>query len=699
MELVAPAGSEQMLQAALANGANSVYLGLQKYSARAKADNFDEATLAQTVLNAHFFGVKVYVALNTLVKDSEFDDALETAAHCYACNVDALIVQDLALAKAINSLCPNIALHASTQLGVHNARGAEAALKVGFKRAVLSRETLPQDIAEASAIIETEYFVQGALCIAFSGNCYFSSLVSGYSGNRGKCMQLCRKKYALDGKEGYFLSAKDLCLLDNINRLRDLGVSALKIEGRMRSSEYVAEACDIYSRAMRGETVTNAIPRLQTVFNRGDYCSAYLDSPTGFSITYPSIQGNLGAPCGTVSAIKKDHARLSNPPAKGSGVKIIGESGEVGGGTVEGDGTVKVGRGVRVGDSVRLTLDSTLSSRISLAPKRNAEVNATAANGTLRVTATCDGATVVSEIALQAATNAPLTEKNLIDCFAKTATLPLNAKVSAKTDGDYFMRISDLNNLRRNLYAKLIDAVTKSHCAKPIHRPFTLTVTPFNGRGTILQVSDLSVVDREIEDKCDYIALSPNDYSKVEFTATAKKILLNMPIVARGDDIKILQTLVADERIHAIIANNPYALTFDKPTLIGTGLNSLNSKLRLPRIASVEADALPTDGAFLYAFGRVPLCTFCHCFKSKCDRDCESELTDGQANAFPIRRYRVKYCYGQLLNCRTVNLLDYNYANRFIDAVGMSNAEIKAVLDGAMTATKPTRGNIGKTLY
>ena len=250
-EILAPAGNAESLRAAVSNGANAVYLGLKDFSARAKASNFSLDELSDAIAYAHIFGVKVYIAFNTLIKNSEMKSAIEQIETAAKIGADAFIIQDLGLLNEIRNLT-DVPLHASTQMGIHNLYGAEAAKKCGFDRIILSRECTLDDIREIknNVDIEVETFVQGALCVAFSGNCLFSSLVSGYSGNRGKCLQLCRKKYELDiggrKSDGYYLSAKDLCLLSDLKSLRDAGVDSFKIEGRMRRSEYVGESVSVY---------------------------------------------------------------------------------------------------------------------------------------------------------------------------------------------------------------------------------------------------------------------------------------------------------------------------------------------------------------------------------------------------------------------------------------------------------------------
>ena len=254
-EVLAPAGNFESLKCAVMNGADAVYLGLTRFNARAKAGNFTTEELKKAVEFCRFFGVKVYVTFNTIYKQSEYDDVITCMKECRDIGVNAFILQDFSLISRIKSTMPDIVLHLSTQAAVHNLEGALAAEKLGFTRVILSREALLGDIEKIhkNTSLEIEAFVQGALCVSFSGNCYFSSLVSGFSGNRGKCMQLCRKQYVFNGKKAYWLSPKDVCMKNKVDQLIKAGVCSFKIEGRMRRPEYVGEAVNCYKTILSGE--------------------------------------------------------------------------------------------------------------------------------------------------------------------------------------------------------------------------------------------------------------------------------------------------------------------------------------------------------------------------------------------------------------------------------------------------------------
>ena len=241
IELLAPAGSMESLIAAINNGADAIYLGGSKFSARAYASNFDNETMMKAVDYAHSYNVKVYVTMNTLLKQNELKEALKYVGYLYEIGVDALIIQDTGLINLCKDVYPEFELHASTQMTVHNGEGALYFTEKGLQRIVLSRELTLDEIKYISKDlgIETEIFVHGALCVCYSGQCLMSSMIGGRSGNRGRCAQPCRMQYTLKGettgqRKGYILSPKDTCLIDDIEGLIKSGTSSLKVEGRMK---------------------------------------------------------------------------------------------------------------------------------------------------------------------------------------------------------------------------------------------------------------------------------------------------------------------------------------------------------------------------------------------------------------------------------------------------------------------------------
>lgn len=275
VEILAPAGGMQQLTAAVRSGADAVYLGTKAFNARRNASNFDGEALREAVAYCRGRGVKVYVTVNTLVKDSEHEalcGEIETLADC---GIDAVLVQDLATAEMFRVCCPSIPLHASTQMAIHSLEGVLAAEDLGFKRVVLARELSIEEIAKIcrGCSIETEVFVHGALCMSVSGECFLSSILGGRSGNRGLCAQPCRLDFRA-GDRQYTLSLKDMSHISHIARLADAGVSSLKIEGRMKRPEYVAAAVAACREAVSGGKAD--LTNLRAVFSRGGFTDGYL---------------------------------------------------------------------------------------------------------------------------------------------------------------------------------------------------------------------------------------------------------------------------------------------------------------------------------------------------------------------------------------------------------------------------------------
>lgn len=292
IEILAPAGSLEALKAAADSGADAVYFGGRSLSARRNAVNLSDDEIIEAVSYAHLRGVLLYVAVNTLVFDSELDKAFEFVKFCYEAGVDAVIIQDLGLARMIREHFPDFPMHASTQMTVHNLAGVRMAEALGLKRVVLSRELSLSQIRHIAENTDTELevFVHGALCMSYSGQCLMSSFLGGRSGNRGACAQPCRLSYTLYNSNGdmispenkYLLSLKDLCLIDYISELRKIGVKSLKIEGRMKSSAYVSAVCGIYNKYRNGGRVSDEdMELLENIFSRGGFTDGHYKGEHG----------------------------------------------------------------------------------------------------------------------------------------------------------------------------------------------------------------------------------------------------------------------------------------------------------------------------------------------------------------------------------------------------------------------------------
>jgi putative protease len=350
-ELLAPAGGLAQLKAAVENGADAVYVGGLAFNARINAENFDEEDLKRGIEYAHIRGANVYIAMNTLVSDREMDEALEYAAKVYVEGADAIIVQDIGFAKQLQNYIPQMPLHFSTQGTIYNIEGVRAAAALGFKRVVLARELSLIDIKKITenSNTEIEVFVHGSLCISYSGQCQLSNLNGGRSGNRGLCAQPCRLPYKIiktgtEGKESieitrspYILSPKDLCTIENIGDLVSAGVASLKIEGRMKSPEYVAVVTGLYRKYLdmyeeknliyNGRVVSeNDKKDLAQVFNRGGFTTGYLLKKPGKDILSGEIPKHQGVLIGKVVSSQPDreyiNIELSDTLSLGDGIEI-----------------------------------------------------------------------------------------------------------------------------------------------------------------------------------------------------------------------------------------------------------------------------------------------------------------------------------------------------------------------------------------
>lgn len=331
VELLAPVGDWNCLKAAVQNGADAVYFGVEQFNARMYAANFNVEDMKQVIDYCKLRNVKTNLTLNTLLENCEFDNAVDLAKEAYKAGVDAIIVQDLGLAKYLIDNIPGLPIHASTQMTVHNLQGVLKLEKLGFDRVVLSRELSCEEIEYIckNCKVEIETFIHGALCICYSGQCLFSSVVGGRSGNRGKCAGPCRLPYELISEnaetherksidKGYLLSTKDLCGIAYIPRLIQAGVKCFKIEGRMKSPEYVATVTRIYRKYI--DMVLNNddfvidekdINDLMQVFNRGGFSDGHLDSKHNRNLIFPEKPSNMGIYLGTIKKYNSNKGHIT----------------------------------------------------------------------------------------------------------------------------------------------------------------------------------------------------------------------------------------------------------------------------------------------------------------------------------------------------------------------------------------------------
>ncbi|MER0283958.1 U32 family peptidase [Clostridioides difficile] len=491
IELLAPVGSFDSLKAAVQNGANAVYLGGKDFSARASANNFDRNELIDAVKYSHIRGVQVFVTVNTLIKQYEIEDFVEYVKFLYDIDIDALIVQDIGMARLIKRLLPDFELHASTQMVAHSLEDVKYLQSVGFDRVVLARELNVDEIKWIceNTTVDIEVFVHGALCVCYSGQCLMSSMIGNRSGNRGRCAQPCRQKYELidintgevvksDGD--YLLSPRDLSTIEELDKIIEAGVLSLKIEGRMKKPEYVATVVSGYREAINEFVDKNKISisdeiinNLYTIFNR-KFTKGYILGEVGKDVMNSNRPNNQGLYVGKVLDYNRRSKRLrvilENTLKKGDGINL-------GGGTIgriikDGDITTIAHKGDLieldfVGEAKRnqlifKTSDSELMDRVQATfqqdkelIKTNIKAKASIKLGkkpVLSISDFCGNTSIVEgEKIVEKAIKVALSKEKIETQIQKLGNTPYTLKdIEIDLDEGVSMPISVLNQMRRD---------------------------------------------------------------------------------------------------------------------------------------------------------------------------------------------------------------------------------------------------------
>ncbi len=338
-ELLAPAGSPACALAAFEAGADAIYAGLAKFNARERGENFSPERMAQIIEYAHKLGRKVYITLNTLVKEQELSEVAETLAALEEMGPDALLVQDLGVIRMAREYFPKLELHASTQMGFHNSAGLEVAEKLGVRRVVLERQMTMEEIAAVrkTTKLELEVFVHGALCASLSGACLFSSYLGGYSGNRGKCKQPCRRRYFGKEGNGFFFSPQDLCTVELLPQLRELGIESLKIEGRLKQPDYVKQTVGAYRLLLDAppQEFHKCLGEARNMLSKGcgrKWSAGFYSKESADTLISHDSLGAAGQLCGSVNELRENGFGFS--PTKrlfiGDRLRVQPQSGDEG---------------------------------------------------------------------------------------------------------------------------------------------------------------------------------------------------------------------------------------------------------------------------------------------------------------------------------------------------------------------------------
>lgn len=634
-ELLAPAGSEAALYAAVQSGADAVYVGGSRFSARASANNFDEAAMQRAVEYCHLRGVKLYVTQNTLIKQSELEDAVLYAKFLYEIGVDGLIVQDLGLARVLHRMLPEFPLHASTQMTVHNLAGVRALEKLGFCRVVLARELSAKQIAHIAkhCSAELEIFVHGALCYCYSGQCLFSSVLGGRSGNRGRCAQPCRLPYTLqspDGKKmktGYLMSPKDLALIDDLNTLKSMGVASLKIEGRLKKPAYVATVTEVYRNKLdSGVRATREdMQTLLDAFNRSGFTNGYFQEMRGIEMMSVDNPSNVSP--------EKFKEGIEQRCTESANLRCVG---------VEMDCVLK--------------------------PSQPIELTVTDADGYT--------ATVYGDI-VQAAQNRPTTEAEIQMRLSKTGGTAFCANsVSVRSYGDVFLPVSALNAVRRSALEALGQqriAVMRSQ-AQPMPEMDTRRATRGDKMRVCVCVETLAQAKAALVFRPEVLYAPASVIEKL--TAPEGVVLAaKLPeILTEENRAKALESINTDTLLVSGIGEADVTATVHTDFRIGvynaqtaqqlyaSGVKQItvSPELNLEEIARL-GDAVLENAAVL-AYGRLPLMVMQNCMLRAYCGSCQKGkgafvLRDRKNTEFPVLCHP-EACVNVLLNSKPTYMAD-----------------------------------------
>lgn len=569
VELLAPAGTYEAFLAAVENGANAVYMGGKLFNARANASNFDIDELRKIVEYAHLRNVKIHITMNTLLDDTEISEALDFAYEIYKIGVDAVIVQDIGLAKVLHKHIPNLELHASTQLSTHTLEGVNELAKIGFSRVVLARELSIDEIKYIveNTNVEIEIFAHGAQCISYSGQCLMSSMIGDRSGNRGKCAQPCRLPYKLIKNRneigaGYLLSPKDLSTLEILKEIPN--VASLKIEGRMKSPEYVATVIGTYRKYLDKVEESNELEisdedkqDLLQIFNRGGFSKAYLKGKTGRDVMCYEKPKHWGTYVGKVTAYDGKRYITLDDISKIN----IGDGIEVWNGSNNSPSTIvseivknKIGRirgEIHVGDKVYKTSDKALNQKAretfsrGFVRKSNVCISLKILKGK-NILVKINDFEFVSDVIPEYAQNQSLSEEKIKTQFCKTGNTPFEVStIDLSLDDGLFLPISKINEIRRNAFDEY-EKYLISQMSKNVDLTELTDITPYHK-----EIKEISVFFNILKEEYLYLKNVDNYYFAF------KDVIKNIDLIQKFEGKKfILLPSITKANYAKLIKNN-----------------------------------------------------------------------------------------------------------------------------------------------
>ncbi|ONI42074.1 hypothetical protein AN639_10700 [Candidatus Epulonipiscium fishelsonii] len=571
-ELLAPVGKMENAYAAVENGADAIYLGGKLFNARQSADNFFEDEIVEIINYCKLRGIKVYITVNTLVKDSEMNELFEYLKFLEHLRVSAIIIQDLAIVSLIKKYNLNLEYHASTQMSTHSVLDAEFLSSIGVSRAVLARELCIEEINKIrnTVNIEIETFIHGALCYSYSGQCLMSGFIGGRSGNRGKCAQPCRMKYDLYRNDAkvvnnlHILSMKDICTLEILPQLKD--IDCFKIEGRMKSPEYVASVVKTYREyidkiysedyMVQKEDVEN----LQSIFNRGGFCEKYSKS---FFMMTPKIPKNIGLKVGKVVnynfKTKQATIFLSKDLNPGDGIEILGNKNQLGTGIskhfpANSNATIYLSEPTNVGNEVYLSKNHTLLKELKKSyqkPTRKLDINATIEGKIglpIEYTLKYKNIQVITkgEI-LQPALNQPISPQKVSAQVQKMGATPFNvAEFTMNWDENSYVDISSLNQLRRSACSELENKILElneisQQQYSPIKKSNSNVEPTFSAMFQTLEQLEVILEYKQIKKLYFELNFNFDLLSELSSLCAGREIYIVLPYITRSKIWKLLQ--------------------------------------------------------------------------------------------------------------------------------------------------------------
>lgn len=664
-EILAPVGNGEALKAAVLSGADAVYFGVGNFNARRNADNFSLEELGDTIKYCHSRGVKVHITLNTLIKDTEINEAFDTVKMICEAGADAVIVQDLGVAKIVKTICPDIAMHASTQMTVGTKEGLLLLKKMGFSRAVLPRELSLNEIkalAEDSPI-ELEMFVHGAQCMCVSGQCLLSSVLGSRSGNRGLCAQPCRLPFKVQNGTGHDLSLKDLSIISHIRELSEMGICSFKIEGRMKRPEYVSAAVSACKASLNGKYSENMQTDLQNLFSRSGFTDGYFKGELGRNMFGYREKENVQ------SATKELLEKYAKTYEK---------------------------------EKPRYNVNFDFHGKVG----ERAELAACLGNTVIKV---------FSENMCEEPINRPISAERIKDALLKCGGTQFEAQ-EIKTDEniDYTLPVSQINLMRRKALEALADKIGENPSRKifpcPIH-----TEIPAKGLNEIYcRFDSAEKVPENLDADKIFVPLNtPNE------TVAKRGFSVELPHGMFGNEEKVIKMLSESPAEYALchtLDAVAIAKKCGKKIVASSSMNILNS------LSADEAKRFGISEMILscecglelanklsapikkgiFAYGRIPLMLTRNC-PVKNGKTCEeckrqSSITDRKGISFPVR---CNMGYSEILNSRPVFMADRlseikNNDFLFFNFTVESKDEVNKIMESYYNETGPdgdfTRG-------